>query len=84
MVPSFFFTSGTGAHQGDTLGRINCFSNNFSNCVFNFANSDGNIRYGAIEIGLVLGNKSIENSISRVGGNPEISLNTQGNPSRLE
>src|SRR3954467_10183390 len=69
IEPSFFFTSNTGAPHGETLGRINFFSSNSSNCFFSSANSDGDIRYGAIDTGLVPGTNSIENSTSLSGGN---------------
>src|SRR3954463_5389225 len=73
MEPSFFFTSNTGAPHGETLGRINFFSSNSSNCFFSSANSDGDIRYGAIDTGLVPGTNSIENSTSLSGGTSGIS-----------
>src|SRR6266487_136197 len=68
ILHSFFLTNNTGAPQGDTLGRINFFSNNSSSCFFNSFNSDVDIRYGAIDIGLVPGTKSILNSTSLSGG----------------
>src|SRR3954469_10983257 len=69
IEPSFFLTNSTGAPHGDTLGRINFFSNNSSNCFFNSANSDADMRYGAIDTGLVPGINSIANSTSLSGGN---------------
>ena len=57
--PSFFFTNSTGAPHGETLGRMNCFSNKFSSCFFNSANFAGAIRYGEIDIGPASGIKSI-------------------------
>src|SRR3954466_1231820 len=68
MEPSFFFTNNTGAPHGETLGRMNFFSRNSSNCFFNSANSDGDIRYGVIDTGLVPGINSIVNSTSLSGG----------------
>src|SRR3954470_15596926 len=68
MEPSFFFTNNTGAPHGETLGRMNLFSSNSSNCFFNSANSDGDIRYGAIDTGLVPGINSIVNSTSLSDG----------------
>ncbi|MCI66960.1 hypothetical protein A2U01_0088218, partial [Trifolium medium] len=53
ILPSFFFTKRTGVPHGDILGLTNLFSNNSSNCSFNFSSSATDIRYGAIEIGLV-------------------------------
>ncbi|MCI91712.1 hypothetical protein A2U01_0113006, partial [Trifolium medium] len=53
ILPSFFFTNRTGAPHGDTLGLTNLFSNSSSNCSFNLSSSAADIRYGAIEIGLV-------------------------------
>src|SRR3954463_7375897 len=81
MEPSFFFTSNTGAPHGETLGRINFFSSNSSNCFFSSANSDADIRYGAIDTGLVPGTNSIANSTSLSGGNSLTSSGkTSGNP----
>ena len=71
--PSFFFTNSTGAPHGETLGRMNCFSNKSSSCFFNLANSAGAIQYGEIDIGPAPGIKSIANFISLFGGRPEIS-----------
>ncbi|MCI74119.1 hypothetical protein A2U01_0095383, partial [Trifolium medium] len=53
ILPSFFFTNNTGTPHGETLGRTNLFSSSFSSCFFNSFNSDADIRYGAIDIGLV-------------------------------
>src|ERR1044072_475250 len=79
MLPSFFFTNNTGAPHGDTLGLTNFFSSKYSNWLFNSANSDADILYGAIEIGLVPGTRSIENSTSLFGGALGISSgNTSG------
>ncbi|MCI77987.1 hypothetical protein A2U01_0099257, partial [Trifolium medium] len=52
ILPSFFFTKSTGAPQGETLDLTNLFSNNSSNCSFNFSSSAADIRWGAIDIGL--------------------------------
>ena len=71
--PSFFFTNSTGAPHGETLGRMNCFSNKSSSCFFNSPNSAGAIRYGEIDTGPAPGIKSIANSISLLGGSPGIS-----------
>src|SRR6266487_4193360 len=90
ILPSFFLTNNTGAPQGDTLGRMNFFSNNSSSCFFNSFNSDADIRYGAIDIVLVPGTKSIPNSTSLSGGKSYISSGntsenspTTGNSSNL-
>ena len=53
---------------------MNCFSSNSSNCFFNSANSEGDILYGAIEIGPTPSIRSMENSISLLGGRLGISL----------
>ncbi|MCI78398.1 hypothetical protein A2U01_0099668, partial [Trifolium medium] len=59
---------------------MNLFSSNSSNCFFNFFNSDADILYGAIDIGLVPGIKSMANSTSLSGGKSDISPgNTSGN-----
>ena len=80
MLPSFFLTNNTGAPHGETLGLMNCFSSNSSNYFFNSPNSNADIRYGAIEIGLVPGTKSIANSTSLSGGNSVMSFRkTSGN-----
>ena len=80
MLPSFFFTNNTGAPQGETLGLMKPLSSSSCNYAFNSLNSAGAIRYGALEIGLEPGNRSIENSISLFGGNPDkFSGNTSGN-----
>jgi len=46
-----------------------------SSCIWllSSTNSAGAIRYGAIDTGLVLGTRSIENSTSLLGGNPDTS-----------
>jgi len=59
--PSFFLTNKIGTSKGDTLGQMNCFSNNISNCFFSSTNSKGDILHGVIEIGPILSIKSIEN-----------------------
>src|SRR6266487_7073213 len=80
ILPSFFLTNNTGAPHGDTLGRMNFFSSNSSNCFFNSFNSDADILYGAMDIGLVPGTRSTVNSTSLSGGTSEISSgNTSGN-----
>ena len=66
--PSFFFTNITRAPHGETLGRMNCFSNKSSSCFFNSANSTGAIQYGEIDTGPAPGIKSIANFISLLGG----------------
>jgi len=59
---------------------MNCLSSNSSNFFFSSANSEGDILYGTIEIGPVLGIISIENSISLLGDKLGISLGkTSGN-----
>jgi len=50
------------------------FSSNYSNGFFSYANSEGDILYGAIEIGPIPGIKSMENSISLLGDKLGISL----------
>lgn len=80
MLPFFFLTNSIGAPQGDTLGLINLFSNSFSNYFLSFINSDADILYVAMDIGLVLDIKSIANSTSYSGGTIQISLGkTSGN-----
>jgi len=80
VLPSFFFTNNTGAPHENTLGLIKFLSSNSPNWDFNFDNSDANIRYGAIYVGIVLGIKSMANSNSLFGGSSEISFgNTFGN-----
>jgi len=74
MLPTFFLTNNVGAPHGETLGLINYFSRNSSNCFFNSPNYDADIRYGAIEIGLVPGTKSIANSTSLSYGNSIMSF----------
>ncbi|KAJ0439109.1 hypothetical protein HanHA300_Chr16g0621591 [Helianthus annuus] len=69
MLPSFFFTNNTGAPHGETLGLMNPRSRSSCNCSFNSFNSNGAIRYGALEIGSAPGTRSIVNSTSRSGGN---------------
>ncbi|MCI33114.1 hypothetical protein A2U01_0054330, partial [Trifolium medium] len=60
--------------------RINLFSSSSSSCFFNSFNSEGDIRYGAIDIGLVPGTKSIVNYTSLSGGTSDTSSeNTSGN-----
>src|ERR1044072_5832662 len=78
IEPSFFLTNNTGAPYGETLGRINFFSSNSSNFFFNSDNSDADMRYGAIDTGLVPGIKSMAISTSLSGGN---SLTSSGNTS---
>jgi len=53
---------------------MNCFSSNSSNYFFSYANLKGDILYGAIDIGPVPSIKSVENSISLLGGKLRISL----------
>ncbi|MCI62532.1 hypothetical protein A2U01_0083789, partial [Trifolium medium] len=53
ILPSFFLTSNTGAPHGETLSRTNLFSSSSYSCFFNSFNLDADIRYGAIDIGLV-------------------------------
>ncbi|BAT73590.1 hypothetical protein VIGAN_UM188100, partial [Vigna angularis var. angularis] len=58
---------------------------NSSICSLSSANSAGDIRYGAIEIGPAFDTKSIVNSTSRGGGNPGTSSgNTSGNSSTTD
>ena len=71
--PSFFFTNSIGDPHGETLGRMNYFSNKSSSYFFNSANSTSAIRYGEIGTGSAPGIKSIANSISLLGGSPGIS-----------
>src|SRR3954468_13032701 len=52
---------------------MNFFSSNSSNRFFSSANADGDIRYGAIDTGLVPGINSMENSTSLFGGNSSTS-----------
>jgi hypothetical protein len=59
-----------GAPQGDELGRKNPFDCNSAICFFSSASSFTAILYDLIEIGGVLGSKSIINSMSRSGGVP--------------
>ena len=67
---AFFLTNNTGDLQGDTLGRMNILSNKSCNWIFSSFISAGAIWYGALEIGLVLGNKSITNFTSPFRGKP--------------
>ena len=79
MLPSFF-ANNTGATQMETLGLMKPKSSSSCSYSFNSFNSIGAIRYGALEIGLEPGNRSIENSIFLSGGNPDkSSRNTSRN-----
>ena len=61
-------TNRTGVPQGETLGLIKPLSNNSSSWTFNYLSSIGTILYGVLEIGVVVGTKSIVNSTSLFGG----------------
>jgi len=73
ILPSFFFTSSTGAPQGDTLGLTNYFCNSSSTWFFTLASYTEDMQYGAIDIGLDLGIRSIVNSSSLSDGNSVMS-----------
>ena len=62
LPPSFLFANNTVAPQGEVLGLIRPFPEYSSSCSFNIVNSVGAIRYGALEMGVALGIRSIENS----------------------
>ena len=84
IVLSFFFMNKIGAPQGDKLGHIYPFSINSYNYSLTSTNSGALIRYGALEGGTDPGVSSMENSRSRFGGNPRISLgNTYLNSTRM-
>jgi len=67
-------TNKTKASHGDTLRQMTYLLSTSFNCFFNSVSSEGDILYGTIEIGLVPSIKSIENSISLLGGKLGISL----------
>jgi hypothetical protein len=77
-VPSFFSTNSTSAPQGDELGHINSLACSLAICFLSSTNSFMGIIYGLLEIGGVLGNNSITNSMSWSGGIPS---NSSGNTS---
>ena len=81
---SFFFTNKTGAPHGEALGLIKFFARRSSNYTFNSLNSSSDIRYGAMEIGLMPCNGSIEKLASLSGGKISIFRgNTSGKFLRL-
>lgn len=68
--PVFLFYKKHMCIQKDTLGRIKPLSDNSYNCAVSSFNLAGAIQDGAIDIGAILGIKSITNSTSNSGGNP--------------
>ena len=62
--------------QGKVLGPIRPLLEYSNSCSFNIANSVGAIRYSALEMGVVPGIMSIENSTTLSGGSSDISSNT--------
>jgi len=82
-MPSFFLTNNARAPYSETLGLINCFSSNSSNCFFNSPNSDADIRHGVIEIRLVPGTKSIAKSTFLSGGKSVMSFGKTSGNSRI-
>ncbi|PHT34666.1 hypothetical protein CQW23_26466 [Capsicum baccatum] len=69
----------TGSPQGDMMGLMNPLSRRSFKLSVNSLSSGGSILYGGIDIGLVLGRKSILKSISHSGETPKRSLgNTSG------
>ncbi|KAJ0568588.1 hypothetical protein HanIR_Chr06g0297881 [Helianthus annuus] len=58
-VPSFFFTKGTGAPQGEEIGRINPLSKISCSCVDSSSDSVGAKQYGARAMGAAPGASSI-------------------------
>ena len=67
---SFFLTNNTGAPQGDTLGRMKSLSNRSCSCDLSSFSYAGAMQYGSLEMGPVLGSRSIPKSTSRDGGIP--------------
>jgi len=72
-VPYFFFTKNIGAPQGDTLGLIYPLSNKSYICIVSSISSGVLILYKALEIGAESDMRSLEKSISLLGGRPSIS-----------
>jgi hypothetical protein len=72
-VPSFFLTNKTGAPHGDTLGLMCPLYNNYCICILIYVNSGMLILYGSFDTRENPGIKSIEKSISLLGGNSGIS-----------
>ena len=64
-LPSFFFTNNTGALHSDKLGLIKPLSVSSYNCCFNSFNLVGDKQYGALEMGVAPGTRSMPNSTSR-------------------
>ena len=75
-----FFTNNIDVPHGDILARIKLLYSKNCNCWFSSFSFVGAIRYGGMNICKVLGDKSIPDSISHIGGNPgKFSGNTSEN-----
>ena len=68
LVLQSLCTKRTWAPHGDTLDRMSHISNNSYNWTFNSLSSVGAIRYGALDVGVVLGTKFMAKSISLTDG----------------
>lgn len=69
-APIFLFTKNTGAPHGETLSLIILSFNKSCSWIFNSFIFVRAILYGALDIGVVYGNKSMANSTPLSGGGP--------------
>lgn len=68
ILSSFFSTKWIKAPQDNTLGLKKPYSNSSYKWILSSLSSSGAILYGALEIGVVLGTKSMVNSTALVSG----------------